>query len=165
MNLFIKLQDGQPFEHPIAEENFVLAFPDVDLNNLPDWVARFERVERPPVGMFEVNDGVTYEFVNGFVKDVWHIRAMTDLEQEAKIESIRNECLVNIEALKTYALENANSALTEENRVAWQSYLDELNVFVLLDPFNYQLPREPRISGSGSVLSTTSSGSAPDVIG
>jgi hypothetical protein len=165
MNLFIKLQDGQPFEHPITEENFVLAFPDVDLNNLPNWVARFERVERPPVGMFEVDEGFTYENIDGVVRDVWHIRAMTALEQEAKNESIRNECLVNIEALKTYALKNVNSASTEENRVAWQSYLDVLNAFILVDPFDHQLPSAPRISASGIVLSTTASGSAPNVIG
>jgi hypothetical protein len=165
MTLFIKLKNGQPFEHPITKENFVLVFPDVDLNNLPEWVAPFERTEKPVVGMFEVDEGFTYELADGVAKEVWHIRAMTAEEQEVKIESVRNDCLANIEWLKKYALENASTASTEQARVAWQFYFDELNAFVLTDPFNYQLPRGPRISASGEILSTTSSGSAPNVIG
>lgn len=165
MNLFIKLENGQPFEHPILEENFILAFPDVDLTNLPEWVAPFERLEKPAVGIFEVDEGVTYEFINGVVKDVWHIRAMTDAEQTVKTENIRSEHLASIETLKASALENANTALTDEIRIAWQSYFDALNAFVLTDPFDYQLPMSPRISASGELLSTTASGSAPNVIG
>lgn len=165
MKLFIKLKNGQPFEHPITEENFVLAFPDVDLTNLPEWVAPFERVAKPVVGVFEVDEGVTYENIDGTVRDVWHTRAMTDAEQAVKTESIRNECLARIEALKTSALENANAASTDEDRIAWQAYFDALNAFVLTDPFDYLLPIEPRMSESGSLLYVTASGSAPDVIG
>jgi len=165
MNLFIKIENGQPFEHPITEENFVLAFPDIDLNNLPEWVAPFERVAKPVVGMFEVDEGGTYEFADGVVKDVWHIRAMTDAERAVKTEIIRSECLTRIESLKTSALENANAAATDEVRIAWQTYFDALNAFVLTDPFDYLLPNEPRLTASGKLLSTTASGSAPNVIG
>ena len=44
MNLFIRIVDGQPFEHPIFEDNFKQAFPDVDLNNLPSEFLKFVRV-------------------------------------------------------------------------------------------------------------------------
>ena len=165
MNLFIKLENGQPFEHPITEENFVLAFPDIDLTNLPEWVVPFERVAKPEIGIFEVDEGATYEFVNGVVKDVWHIRAMTDEEKAVKTENIRNDRLASIEALKAFALENANTASTDEIRLAWQAYFDALNAFVLTDLFDYQLPIGPRISASGELLSITASGNAPNVIG
>lgn len=80
-NYYIRLKDGAPFEHPIIESNFVQAFPDVDLQSLPDWVARFNRLPAPPLGAFEVHDGTTYELVDGMWTDVWHIRPLTDSEK------------------------------------------------------------------------------------
>lgn len=79
---FIRIVDGQPFEHPIAAENFAQAFPHIDPNNLPPEFARFERVPRPIPEKFEVvTDEVTYEWFDGVVKDVYHIRPMTDEER------------------------------------------------------------------------------------
>ena len=41
MNLYIRIVDGKIFEHPITEENMLIAFPDVDLNtNLQGWTFR-----------------------------------------------------------------------------------------------------------------------------
>lgn len=81
MKLFIRIQDGQPFEHPIMEDNFRAAFPDVDTNNLPPQFARFNRIAPPALGVYEVYEGVTYEpCENGFT-DVHHVRSMTDQEK------------------------------------------------------------------------------------
>lgn len=86
MNLYIRIKDGQPFEHPIFEDNFRQAFPDVDTNNLPPEFAKFERVERPVLGEYEVmaSETSTYELIDGVYKDVWHKRDMTAEEKEAK---------------------------------------------------------------------------------
>ena len=86
MNLYIRIKDGQPFEHPILEHNLRQAFPDVDTNNLPPEFARFERVERPVLGEHEVmaSEMSTYELIDGVYKDVWHKRDMTAEEKEAK---------------------------------------------------------------------------------
>lgn len=86
--LFIRLVDGQPFEHPIIEQNFVDAFPDIDINNLPENFAEFIRVERPTCGIFETAD-LVYQFEGSFVKDIWTVRSMTDAERTAKIEESR----------------------------------------------------------------------------
>lgn len=85
MELFIRIKDGQPFEHPIFGDNFRQAFPDVDVNNLPSEFARFIRVEMPAVGVYQVYEGVTYELVNGVYQDVHHVRAMTEEERTDKI--------------------------------------------------------------------------------
>ena len=85
MQLFIQIKNGVPFEHPIFENNFRQAFPDVDLNNLPPEFARFERVERRRLGPYEVYEGVTYEMVDGVYKDVHQIRAMSEEEKAQKI--------------------------------------------------------------------------------
>jgi hypothetical protein len=89
MELFIRIKDGQPFEHPILGDNFRQAFPHIDVNNLPSEFVRFERIERPPIGVYEVYEGVTYEWVDGIIKDVHHVRSMTEQERQAKIDKVR----------------------------------------------------------------------------
>jgi hypothetical protein len=90
MELYIRIKDGQPFRNPIMGDNFRQAFPDVDTNNLPPEFARFERIERPTLGIYEimVSDQPTYELVDGVYKDVWHIRAMTAEEKTARQQAV-----------------------------------------------------------------------------
>lgn len=88
MELFIQIQNGQPYEHPILGDNFRAAFPDVDTNNLPPQFARFVRVACPnKAGVYEV-DEVSYQWVDGVVKDVWSIRQMTNEERLEKINKV-----------------------------------------------------------------------------
>jgi hypothetical protein len=91
MELYIRIKDGQPFEHPIFGDNFRQAFPDVDVNNLPAEFARFERVERLTLGAYEVlaSDQPTYELIDGIYKDVWHKRDMTAEEKTAKQDDVK----------------------------------------------------------------------------
>lgn len=90
MELFIRIVDGQPFEHPIFGDNFRQAFPEIDTNNLPPEFARFERIEKPNTcGTFEVEE-CSYQWVDGAVKDVWTVRAMTAEEaatRQAEIDA------------------------------------------------------------------------------
>jgi hypothetical protein len=90
MELFIRIKDGKPFEHPIVKENMIYAFPDVDLNNPGPNFAKFKRILQPKLGVYEVCDGCTYEWDGDTVKDVWHIRAMTAEEKQAKIDEVMN---------------------------------------------------------------------------
>lgn len=91
MKLFIKIKDGKPFEHPISEDNFRLAFPNIDVNNLPPEFAAFERVERPILGPYELFtlETSTYELVDGVYKDVWYKRNMTPEEKAAKQQQVK----------------------------------------------------------------------------
>jgi len=86
--LYIQIRDGQPFEHPIFADNFREAFPDVDTENLPDTFAKFIRVEAPIPDTYEVYEGVTYQWDDGVVKDVHHVRPMTDEEQAIKTREL-----------------------------------------------------------------------------
>jgi hypothetical protein len=90
MELYIRIKDGQPFEHPIFGDNFRQAFPDVDVNNLPPEFAKFERVERPTLGVYEVMtaENPTYELIDGVYKDVWYKRNMTSEEIVAKQQAV-----------------------------------------------------------------------------
>lgn len=89
MELFIRVKDGKPFEHPIFKDNFCAAFPDVDLQNLPSEFARFERLPPPSIGVYEVYEGVTYEAFDGVYKDVHHVRPMTPQEKTEKQNSVK----------------------------------------------------------------------------
>jgi len=81
MNLYIRIKDGNPVDHPIMEDNFVQAFPDIDVNNLPSEFVKFERIERPFAKPYTVYVGVTYQWVDGVVKDVHQFRPMTEEER------------------------------------------------------------------------------------
>jgi hypothetical protein len=94
MELFIRIKDGQPFEHPIFKDNFLQAFPNVDVNNLPPDFAKFQRVTPPKLSPYQVYDGMTYEWDNGIVKDTHHI---SEISPEAKAAMIA-ECIALWEA-------------------------------------------------------------------
>lgn len=89
MELYIRIKNGQPFEHPILGDNFRQAFPDVDTDNLPDNFARFTRVPEPDLGVYEVCEGCTYEWDGDTVTDVHHVRDMTVEEKTAKQDEVK----------------------------------------------------------------------------
>jgi hypothetical protein len=90
MELFIRIKDGQPFEHPIFGDNFRAAFPDVDTNNLPAEFARFVRVEAPAIGVYETNQTVSYQLVDGVYTDVFSVEQMTAEEIAEKQQAVKD---------------------------------------------------------------------------
>lgn len=91
MELFIRIQNGQPFEHPIMGDNFRQAFPDVDTNNLPAEFARFVRVAAPILGPYEKNQSVTYQLIDGVYTDVFSCEQMTMEEVAIKKQSAKDD--------------------------------------------------------------------------
>ena len=95
MELFIRIKDGQPFEHPIFGDNFRQAFPDVDTNNLPAEFARFVRAEAPRLGVYEKNQTVSYQLVDGAYTDVFACEQMTAEEIAAKQQAVKDSWTAN----------------------------------------------------------------------
>lgn len=95
MNLYIRLENGQPVDHPILLENLLAAYPEIDPNNIPSVFVKFERVLSPELGIYEVNEGATYQWMDGIVKDVWHIRSMTQEEKTALQNQIKDLWVTN----------------------------------------------------------------------
>ena len=87
--LIIKIQNGQPIDHPILLENFQQAFPNIDINNLPSDFAVFQRVQPPQLGVYEKNQYCRYELVDGVYKDVWYCDQMSEQEKIEKQNSIK----------------------------------------------------------------------------
>jgi hypothetical protein len=94
MELYIKLLNGKPVEHPICRENMETAYPHVDLENLPvDW-ARFERVPRPSLGVYDVAE-CFYEWEGDIVKDVWYTHKMGEEEKRQKQERVKKNYIAD----------------------------------------------------------------------
>ena len=91
MRLFIRLKDGVPFEHPILESNFVQAFPEVDIDNLPSEFVEFIRIPKPELGTYETHISTTYELVDGMCTDKHVAYEMTPGEKIEKDELIQAE--------------------------------------------------------------------------
>jgi len=106
IRLFIRVENGQPIGNPIVEANMRQAFPDVDLENLPPEFASFTRVPQPPVGKFEVYDGVTYEWNGAAFTDVHHVRPMTSAEKQVVIDELKAES-------------PGEEFVWDENKLAW----------------------------------------------
>lgn len=96
MNLYIRIKDGQPLEHPILGENFVQAFPDVDVNNLPPEFARFERVDAPEQGVYEKLRLEYEQGADGVYRDTWYCVPMTPEEIKAKQDSVKADWAASV---------------------------------------------------------------------
>ena len=85
MKLFIRIQNGQPVEHPIMGDNFWQAFPEIDTENLPPEFARFVRVPMPSLVYATLNNAQpSYQWVGDVVQDVWDVTHMTQEEIDNK---------------------------------------------------------------------------------
>lgn len=86
MEFVIQIKDGMPFEHPIAVDNFLEAFPNKTLESLSPDFAEFQRIPCPSLVYATLNSPYpSYEWENGIVKDVWDITEMSAEEKAAKI--------------------------------------------------------------------------------
>lgn len=79
MNLYIRIRNGEPFEHPIQEDNFRQAYPQIDPAHLSVDFARFRRVSCPQAdpGNYIVSAHCTYEWAGDLVQDTWHVTQAT----------------------------------------------------------------------------------------
>lgn len=81
MEMFIRIENGQPVDHPIMGDNFRRAFPYIDPSNPSPDFAKFVRVPKESVSKDKVIiGGPTYQWVDGVVQDVWETRDLTPEE-------------------------------------------------------------------------------------
>ena len=88
MNLFLKIEDGTPVNHPQLEANIIDVYGSIPVNFEP-----FTRVERPLLGDEDdeenkyktlVSEQPVYQQVDGVWTEVWSIRDMTAEEKTEK---------------------------------------------------------------------------------
>lgn len=90
-NLYIKVVDGSPVDHPVTESNLRMFYPDLDPNNPPEGFERFIRNATPAVGPFDVYHGTEYRKIDGVFQDYHVTTPMSPVEKENKITLMRQE--------------------------------------------------------------------------
>ncbi len=162
--LFIKIKDGQPFEHPMTLESIKYIIPDFDPDNLPENFAVFEDtpfINEPEP--FEIN---YYEYVfNGsVVVRNWKKREMTAEERVAYLQNLSEQAYSNRDANLAVAFEEL-ALSSVEYKWHWEKHIEALNAWQLVDPLRPNIPASPYRLPDGSVSSNYVQGSAPNVIG
>lgn len=90
IDLVIKIQDGQPVDHPIVRQNFQQCWPDLDFDNPGPGFAPFQRRESPVPGVYEIVEDHGYTWNGQQVENHWVLRAMTDQEKTQKQQDTQN---------------------------------------------------------------------------
>lgn len=165
MILFIKVEDGQTVDHPVADWNLMQVFDQIPYNYEP-----FERTQMPPLGRYEVEDpdAPLYIKVDGVWTDAWARRPMTD-EERAVADAEQLEHLKSCRAaMVSLWEEHLADAQNDEERKVCEDYIAQLNSvplsveegFLFPDP-----PAPPNVMRMFHKLPTDVPGSAPEVIG
>jgi hypothetical protein len=90
MELYIRIADGQPVDHPILRENLLQAFPDIDLLNSKEFVP-FQQVPEPILGPYDKSVSNYYAIVDGMYKNVWVVEPMNEDERIEKQNQVKLE--------------------------------------------------------------------------
>lgn len=168
MNLYIRIDDsGNPVEHPIAEDNILVAFPGIDINNLPPWLAKFERVSRPYNASMYEKEYVTYEKVGEGYKDVWHTVSMSEEEKLEVNRSMDRELEFVKQKIRDQAQTIFNTSKSSQEIYVWNCYLKDVEAVKIenYETFSFgSLPPAPTKTPEGRIISNYNMGTKPDVI-
>lgn len=168
MNLYIKLENGQPINLPMLEDNILQCYPGIDLTNT-DLFAPFIRLPQPSIydlprtklqildtNFILAEDGVSYT-------DSYFIRDMDETEISYATDNERKNIDFSIQSFIDTASKELSDA-TDQDKSVWQTFIDTLNAFEYTDPFTVSLPSFPKKLQDGTWSTTNSNGTAPNVI-
>ena len=153
MNLYIRIRDGQPFEHPILEENAHQAWPEVNFNLLPDWLARFRRIPQPGgllTSPFQTAECTYTRAGDGFWEDTWTAVEMSAEQRQVLTRQRVKEAIEQRDATVAFAqAEAAKEGIPAEAVAAWNTFVSELQVLQITDPWAVEWPAAPHIASDG----------------
>lgn len=89
--LYIKIKNGEPYQHPIVESNLLACRPDIDLENLPGDIAVFERAKDTIIGPYQELVETKYVWKDGIVTEEHILRDFTEDEKTIKIWIVQND--------------------------------------------------------------------------
>jgi len=90
MNLYIEIENNEPVNHPYNEDNLLMVYPGIDLDNLPNF-CKFTRVERPIPKWDEVVEGPEYKIIDGICYDVWTVNKISDEEKQQMLANLATQ--------------------------------------------------------------------------
>lgn len=114
MELYIKVINGNPINHPILASNLIDAL-GIDYDNIPKEYEKFKRKEcNIEIGLLEKPIS-RYEKIDGVWTDVWESVPLAENELQFKKNQIKDEKKFLALAHKNYAEESLN--LTSNNSI------------------------------------------------
>lgn len=137
MELLIKVENGKTVDHPIAKENLIYFYPDLDVNNPPEGYAKFVRKSYPELSLIQSLESTEYvidselsEQSNTVVwTDKYNIRELT---QEEISDLAAQEIRASNERMKV-SMNASYSAPDDGNLYIWSA---STNSWVLM-PENF----------------------------
>lgn len=90
MKLYIRIENGQPVDHPIADWNLQMFVENLDYDSPPEGFMKFIREYPPVVGPLERLE-TRYEIKDGICYDVHTIIPLSDEEKRVKIEEFKSQ--------------------------------------------------------------------------
>jgi hypothetical protein len=90
MNLYIAIENNEPINHPYNEDNLLMVYPGIDLDNSPNF-CKFTRVERPVPKWDEVVEGPEYKIIDGICYDVWTVNKISDEEKQQMLANLATQ--------------------------------------------------------------------------
>ena len=151
MNLYIRLIDGKPFEHPIFEDNLIEAFPEIDLNNLPPNIVKFNRIPIEECGIEHPTDHTKKLGVVDYVlhddgetwKDQWDV---VDRKFDEIKHALQYHPHTSVKQNFAKLAIGIKATLTDPDEIAiFDRYLNLLNaVEILPNDFSALFPLPPK---------------------
>ena len=154
---FIEIKNGKPYGYPIHMDNFLLCYPEEDVNNLSERFSKFIRhdlyqhyVDNPHLRpKFYQTHEETYVQNGDAWEDLWIFRDLTDEEVQERIDTHMPMANVFVNNLITQT-EYSISSMTDEIEIkVWNNYLNRLKNYVITDPdpmvYKTNLPWPPRL--------------------
>jgi hypothetical protein len=169
LELYIRMEDGQPVDHPVLGGNLRKVIGNFEYGCAPDGWAAFKR--RHPPGLHSLYKKEKEQYIvqeDGVVTDNWVLVDMDEQEAEEERIKLAEQFNIGMAELKEEAQSTIN-ALTEENDTVgvneWQNYLACLEECESAGFGNMNVPKRPlkKLDGSGWVTLATE-GVPPDVI-
>lgn len=90
LELYIKIENNIPVEHPILGDNLRQFYPDLSDDNIPDGYVKFVRKPHPATTRFQKIVVGNYIWEGDVVTDNWIVEDMNAEEKASLIERIRN---------------------------------------------------------------------------
>lgn len=161
--LFIKVINGGTVDHPVLGGNLAEVF-----RGLPDNYEPFVRTEKPPLGLYEVDDPNVPQYgrnEDGVWTDLWPRRPMNAEERAVKEAEVLADRL-RIQSSVARHMGEKLAELTDAEAIATvEAYKQELEQLQITADEDFTFPMPPAIINGKLAPALTNPGSAPEVIG
>lgn len=91
MRYIIRIKDGEPYWNPIQEDNFIMSYPNIDIDNLPSEFEEFIKSDPPIIGVYDKELKNSYKKVNNKWTEVWELIPFTNEEKIMKQDMMKLE--------------------------------------------------------------------------